>query len=40
MKNELNKGDSSDFIGVTVSSNDDNNTSDSRIDLNNSNPKS
>ena len=39
-KNELNKGDSSDFIGVTVSSNDDNNTSDSRIDLNNSNPKS
>ena len=39
-KNEVNKSDSGELTNVTVSSSDEINSSDSRIDLNNSNPKS
>ena len=39
-KNEVSKSDSGELTNVTVSSSDEINSSDSRIDLNNSNPKS
>ena len=39
-KNEVAKSDSGELTNVTVSSSDEINSSDSRIDLNNSNPKS